>query len=397
MREVVVAGVGMTNFGKFFERSVRSLSQEAVFAALCDAGASPEDVEIVYFGNAASGLITGQEMIRGQAALRGTPLMGRAAIINVENACASGSTAFHLAWLAVASGQADLVLAVGAEKLTHPDKSVTFGAMAAGVDQEELRILQDRLASNDKGGSQSIFMDIYADKARKYMDDTGATDRDFAEIAVKSHAAASLNPLAQYRNKVTTEEVLASRTISPPITLLMCAPIGDGAAAVVLTTPERARQFGANSVKVRATVIGSGAGDSGLENGPERISTKAYKLAGIGPDEIDVVELHDATATAEMMLYESLSLCGQGEGVEFLRSGAPLLGGRVPVNPSGGLLSKGHPVGATGCAQIFELTMQLRGEAGKRQKVGAKVALAENGGGTIGDDVAVASAIILSV
>jgi len=395
MREAVVAGVSMTPFGKFPDRTVRDLAEQAVRDALADAGTDVAQVGMVFFGNAASGLITGQEMIRGQAALRHTGLMGKP-IINVENACASGATAVHLAWLAVASGQVDVALAVGAEKLTHPDKRVTFGALEAGVDLAELAELKARVANSGDGQPKSLFMDIYAAKTRAWMAKAGAVDGDLAQIAVKSHHAASLNPLAQYRDEVTEAEVLASRMVSPPITLLMCAPIADGAAAVVVTTPELARRWGAAAVTIRASVLVSGSGDTGLTVGATRASQRAYELSGIGPEDVQVVELHDATASAELMAYEQIGLCPPYGAAEFLRSGATALGGRVPVNPSGGLLSKGHPVGATGCAQVHELVTQLRGRAGPRQRAGARVALAENGGGTVGPDMAVACVTILA-
>lgn len=396
MRNVVIAGIGMTQFGKFPDRTVRSHAQSALDQALADAGATPEQIEAVFFGNAASGLITGQEMIRGQAALRNSGIMGNAKVINVENACASGASAFHLAWMSVASGQNDLAVAVGAEKLTHEDKTVTFRAMEGGVDLEELAELKARVAAAGSSAPKSIFMDIYAEKTRKYMKVSGATKEDFADIAVKSHHGGSLNPKAQYRNEVTREEVLESRLISDPVTLLMCAPIGDGGAAIVVCTEELAKEMGAHYVYIRASVITSGSGDSGKPIAAIRAANKAYDLSGIDPSEVDVVEVHDATATAEMQLYEALRLCDEKEGPEFLRSGAPMVGGRVPVNPSGGLLSKGHPLGATGCAQLYELVHHLRGTAGERQREGARVALAENGGGTVGPDGAVCSVTILS-
>src|SRR5580692_11843247 len=205
MRKVVVAGIGQTAFGKFQNRSVRSLAEEALQQAVRDAGIDASHIGVVYFANALSGLITGQETIRGQVALRYTPLMGTS-IVNIDNACASGSSAFNLAWLSVASGQVDVALAIGAEKLTHEDKAVTFGAFAAGVDVEE----RDRLARETPSDS-SIFMDIYAERARKYMAASGATEEDFARVGVKSRHAASLSPWAQFRNEITGEEVLSSR------------------------------------------------------------------------------------------------------------------------------------------------------------------------------------------
>jgi acetyl-CoA acyltransferase len=395
MRKVMISGVGMTSFGKFADGSVRSLAVDAVTQAVADAGAQLDDVEAVFFGNAVAGLITGQEMIRAQQALRHTGLMGRP-MVNVENACASGSTAFHLAWMAVACGQYEVALAVGSEKMTHPDKRVSLGALEAAVDLVELEELKKKLGAQDGGKARSIFMDIYAERSRAFMARTGATAEDFARIAVKSHRFGALNPKAQYRETVSVEEVLASRAIASPITLLMCAPIGDGAAAVLVTSESYARKIGARAVEVRASVLVTGSGDSGQPPAATRASRKAYEMAGVGPEAIDVVELHDATAPSELMLYETLGLCAPGEAPSLLRSGATDLGGRMPVNPSGGLLSRGHPVGATGCAQLVELTQQLRGDAGERQRTGAKVGLAQNGGGTVGPDSAAMTVTVLA-
>ena len=410
MRNVMIAGAGMTRFGKFLDRSTRSLAEEATAAALKDAATAAEEVGMVFFGNAASGLITGQEMIRGQAALRNTGLLGLP-IVNVENACASASTAVHLAHLAVASGQVEVALAVGAEKMTHEDKRRTFEAIGAAVDLEELEELKARVAGarvEPQGGSpmpmtaeapvqtnQSFFMDVYAHMARRYMEESGATPHDFAEVAVKNHAHGALNPKAQYRQEVTAGEVLESREISAPLTLMMCSPIGDGAAALVLCSEDYGHRVGADAVRVLSSALVSTREGDG-ESTAERAANKAYELAGAGPDDLDVVELHDAAAPAELQLYEELGLCAPGEGPELIASGATRLGGRVPVNTSGGLLSKGHPIGATGCGQLVELVDQLRGRAGRRQVEGARIALSENAGGFLGEDNAAAAVHILS-
>lgn len=384
-----IIGAGMTAFGKFQDKSVRSLAENAVKQALDDAGIAPDAVDQVYFANAVSGLITGQEMIRGQAALRFSGLSGKP-IVNVENACASGSTAFYLAWNAVRSGQADVALAVGAERMSHEDKQVSFGALAKAVDLEEE--LQGHVGS----GSGSIFMDIYAEKTRKYMAETGATKEDIAQIVVKSRKAASLNPVAQFRAETTVEEVLASRMISDPLTLQMCSSIGDGAAAVVVCSADYAKRLAAaRPIWVGGSVLLSGIPDGSDAGCAIRVSKQVYEQAGVDPRDLQVVELHDASAPAELICYETLGLCGAGEAAALLRSGATGLNGRVSVNPSGGLLSKGHPIGATGVAQLVELTQQLRGAAGKRQREGAKLALAENAGGQVGSDGAAAVATIL--
>jgi acetyl-CoA acyltransferase len=411
----------MTRFGKFLDRSVRSLAEEATREALADAGVDAAEVGMVFYSNATAGILHGQEMIRGQVALRYTGLLG-VPIVNVENACASASSAFHLAWMTVASGAADVALAVGAEKLTHADKARSFAAIGTAVDLEQLAELRAWVApdgeaseTSDAGASaspapqsadvtggegekRSFFMDVYAANTRGYMERSGATRDDFAAVAVKSHQHASLNPKAQYREPVTADDVLASREVAWPLTVLMCSPIGDGAAALVLTSDDVARRLGSTPVRVRATALVSGRDRTGGEPGAvERAAAKAYAAAGIGPDDLDVVELHDAAAPAELIEYEGLGLCPPGDGPKLLASGATTLGGRCPVNTSGGLLSKGHPIGATGCGQLVELVDQLRGRTGARQVEGARVALAQNGGGFLGNDAAAMVVTILSV
>ena len=391
MRKVVVAGIGQTVFGKFLSRSVRSLIEEALKAATEDAGIPETAIEAVFFANALSGLVTGQETIPGQVALRHTSLMGRP-IINVDNACASGSSAFQLAWLSVAAGQTDIALAIGSEKLTHEDKSITFAAFAAGVDVEERNRLMKELPEN-----RSVFMDIYADRARKYMAASGATQEDFAAVCVKSRRAGSLSPWAQFTGHITIEEVLGGRVVRSPLTLPMCSPIADGAAAVVLVSEKVAKRLGSHPVVVRTSALVSANQDGVDPPVAERAGKLAYGSASIGPEDIHVAEVHDASAPAEIMLYERLGFAEEHEGVALLRSGATSVGGRLPVNPGGGLLSRGHPVGATGIAQIVELTTHLRGAAGVRQREGTKVALAECSGGQIGLDSALASVTILTV
>lgn len=403
MRDVFVAGAGMTRFGKFPDTTVRALAEEATRDALADADIGPDQVGMVFFANAVGGLLTNQEMIRGQVALRHTGLLG-VPLVNVENACASASSAFHLACMAVGSGAVDIALAVGAEKLTHEDKARTFAAIGTAVDQLQLAELRSKVAA-PAGGQEtevpgkekkSFFMDIYAAGARGYMAASGATAADFAQVVVKSHHHASLNPKAQYQSEVTVEEVLASREIAAPLTLLMCSPIGDGAAALVVCSPEMARRLGA-MVRVRACSLVSGRDRAASEPDSETRAAKlAFEESGVSPLDLDVVEVHDAAAPAELVAYEKLGLCGAGEGPKLLASGDTALGGRVPVNTSGGLLSKGHPIGATGCSQLVELTDQLRGRCGARQVEGARVALAQNGGGSLGTDAAAMVVTVLS-
>jgi acetyl-CoA acyltransferase len=414
MAEVRIAGAAMTQFGKFPDSTIRSLAEEAVAGALRDAGIGPEAVQMVFFSNATAGVLHGQEMIRGQVALRHTGLLG-VPIVNVENACASASTAFHMACMAVRSGAVDVALAVGSEKLTHEDKARSFAAIGTAVDMLQLRELREQVRApqpvtagatagspgvvqdGSGDGNRSFFMDIYASMTRAYMERSGASVRDLAEVAVKSHRNAALNPKAQFRTEVSVEEVLASREISPPLTLLMCSPIGDGAAAVVVCSEDYARRLGGAPVRVRACTLVSGRDRSPGEPGAvERAAEGAYAEAGLGPGDLNVVEVHDAAAPAELMCYEELGLCGPGDGPRLLASGDTSLGGRLPVNPSGGLLSKGHPIGATGCGQLVELVDQLRGRCGPRQVEGARVALAENGGGFLGTDAAAMVVTILS-
>jgi acetyl-CoA acetyltransferase len=393
MRDVYIAGVAMTPFAKYPDRSLRSLAAHAVAGALADAGGQASDVESAFFANAADGLLSGQESIRGQVALQDTGLLG-IPIVNVENACASASTAFHLAATVVGSGCNEVSLAVGAEKLHTGDRARTFAAFDGAIDVERRPELEERIYGAGGGaGDGTLFMDIYADLAHQYMERSGATERDFAHVAAKNRSHGAANPNAQYRHAVSVDDVLASRTVSGVLRLLMCSPIGDGAAALVLCSEEYVERIRAEAVRVRATALVSG---DATGSAPARAAQKAYERAGVGPEDLDVVEVHDAAAPAELICCEELGLCAPGEGPALLASGATSLGGRIPVNPSGGLIARGHPVGATGAAQLVELTQQLLGRAGARQVDGARVALAENAGGFLGSEPAAAAVTILS-
>lgn len=389
MRKVVVGGVGMTPFGKFPDSTLKSLSEAAVSAALGDAGVTAAEVDQVFYGNAAAGVVSGQEMIRAEASLRNTGLDGKP-MFNIENACASGSSALNLARLSVASGQVETALVVGVEKLTHEDKAISFGAFTKAVD------LDEPMPEGVTRGTGSVFMDLYAAKARKWMAATGAEASDFARVVVKSRHAGSLNPRAQFRKVTTVDEVLASRMISDPLTLFMCSSIGDGGAAVLVCSEEFAAKRDIRPVYLRASSIVSATADGSGELVAVRAARAAYEEAGIGPSDVDVAELHDASAPAELIHYENLGFCAPGDAPKLIRSGETDIGGRISVNPSGGLLSRGHPLGATGVAQIVELTEQLRGTAGARQRPGARVALAENNGGQLAGDSAVALVTVLS-
>jgi acetyl-CoA acetyltransferase len=403
----VVAGVGMTRFGKMLDRGLKSIGAEAVEAAIKDAGIEKSDIEAAFVGNAAAGLVTGQESIRGQVVLRSAGI-GRIPVINVENACASASTALHQAAAMVTAGLYDVVLALGVEKLYDEDKRKSFAAFSGAVDVEARAEIMARLkkgaqetgaakATEGAGQNRSMFMDIYAAAARNHMKRYGTTERHFARIAAKNSFHGSLNPRAQFREKLTIEDVLNAPMIAEPLTRPMCSPIGDGAAAAIIVSERKAAQMGLTSpVRISSMVLRSGWDHGGDEPGlVEVCSSEAYAEAGVGPHDINVMEVHDASAPAELMAYESLGLCAKGEGGALVDSGATWLGGSIPVNTSGGLLRKGHPVGATGIAQIVELTEQLQGRSGDRQVAGAKVALAHNGGGNIGSDAAAMCITIL--
>jgi acetyl-CoA acetyltransferase len=375
MREVHVAGIGMTRFTKQPDRTLKDLTGEAVTAALKDAGEGVPDVQAAYFANAVAGSITGQEMLPGQFSLR--PLgIGEIPVYNVENACASASTAFHLAWQSVAAGVHDVVLAVGAEKMTHPDKARSFAAIGSGIDIDEVPA--------ELPAGRSFLMDMYAEAAKEYMDRTGATQEDFARVVVKNQGNGRLNPASQYGADLAVEDVLASREIVWPFTLQMCSPISDGAAAALLVSGERLANTGA-AVRVLASVARSAPADGG-GSVTGQASAGAYAAASLGPEDLDVVEVHDAAASAELVIYEQLGLSPPGQGAELIRSGETALGGRIPVNTSGGLLARGHPIGATGLAQIVEAVLQLRGAADERQVPGARLALTQNAGGWRGRD-----------
>ncbi len=399
MYGVAIIGVGMTHFGKFLERSLKDLAREAIDNAIRDAGIDKKQIQAAYVGNAMAGIITGQECIRGQVMLRAYGIE-EIPIINVENACASSSTAFHLAWMSVASGMYDIVLALGVEKLYHEDKRVSFRALGSAVDVEMMASIKGALESmkggEGSGEKRSLFMDFYAMLARMHMEMYGTKKEHFAKIAEKNHYHGSLNPHAQYREVYTLEEIMNSPVVAEPLTRLMCSPIGDGASAVILCNAKLAHKFTSTPVYVAASVVVTGKDRSFNEPDiVERAVKKAYEMASLGPEDLDVIEVHDATSAAELIAYEEIGLCGKGEGAKLVEDGDTKLGGRIPVNTSGGLVSKGHPVGATGTAQISEIVWQLRGEAGRRQVENARVGLTQNGGGAIGNEPAVMSIHIL--
>jgi len=405
VKDIYIVGVGMTPFGKQPEQTVKSLTKAAVSTALTDANLQLSNLGAAYFANTGQGLLEGQQMVRGQIALRNMGVQG-IPVINVENACASGSSALQLACHSVAAGQT-AIAPVGAEKMAIDDRQRMFSLFdtawdvtTADENYRRLQALVEIPESNPENGSQrSLFMDIYAFLARLHMDHFGTTQEHLAMVAAKNHSHSVNNPLSQYRQAMTVDEVMAAKSISWPLTLPMCAPISDGAAAAIvchgsaLTNEQRKR-----AVPVLACEIGIGSDrqpDQFDQHLCRLIANRAYEKAGVGPTDISLAEVHDATAFAELQQTENLGFCNIGEGGPLVASGATRLGGRIPVNSSGGLQSKGHPIGATGLAQITELVTQLRGEAGKRQVENPRFAIAENGGGFYGYEEAVAAITIL--
>jgi acetyl-CoA acyltransferase len=378
MREVAIVGVGMHPFGKHPDKSLEQLGADAVWAAVDDAGLDPRRIECAYVGNSLAGLLSGQEGVRGQVILQSAGF-DELPVINVENACASATTALRGAWLEVASGACDVALALGAEKMFVGDTARSLAALAGDSELELARMGMQFSATYAAHPKYDL---------RGKMRDYGWTPDDLAQVVVKNSRHGSLNPYAHHRRALTAAEVLGSPMISDPLTLFMCSSIGDGSAAAIVCAAERAPELSERTpVTVAACALRSGrvftSGDDGHSTLRE-MAAGFYERAGIGPEDIDVAEVHDAMAPVELLVYESLGLCGPGEGPELLRSGATAIGGSTPVNPSGGLTSRGHPVGATGLAQVAELVWQLRGEAGARQaKERPLVGLAHNQGGLL--------------
>ncbi|MDD2741633.1 MAG: thiolase family protein [Rhodocyclaceae bacterium] len=385
MSKVLIAGVGMTPFGKHMGRGYGALAVAAIDEALLDAGIPVEDVERIYFGNAAAGIVSQQEMIRGQVALRNHRLAARP-LINVENACASGGSALFLGFEAIKSGMAEVVLVVGTEQLNHEDRSRPFNALRGATDIGEIgEAIPGEVASS------SLLMEYYAGVAQSYLDRYDATAEDFARVAVKNRRHAAGNPLAHLRKPQTLEDVIGSRMIVSPLTLPMCSPTTDGGAALLLCSESYARRLGAGGLELLTSKIGPGAGGSPVQ----RATQAVYEATGLGPNDFDMIELHDAAAPAELLQYSEIGICEEGQAHHLVRRGETDIGGRIPVNTSGGLLSRGHPLGATGCAQIAELCTQLRGRAGSRQLAKANIGLAVNGGGWLDGRYALAIASVV--
>jgi len=410
-RDIFIAGVGMTVFGRHLDKAVWQLAEEAVGLALKDAGAEMSQMELAFYGTGTQAALQGQFAIPGQVAFTRFGLTG-IPVYNVENACATGTSAFQLAVQALRAGEAEIAIAVGSEKMNIEDKARALAMFDGGWDVSRAEENAALLLALGEGievpeGSESDrpysrFMAIYAAMCRFWMKQFGTTQRQIAAIASKNHNHSVHNPLAQYRKPFTIEEVLASAPITYPLTIAMCGPLTDGAAAVIVATEKGLAKLTGNrdrAIKVAATSIATAAPRGPTEFDKSvcrRAANKAYETAGIGPQDVSVVEVHDATAMGEIIAVEYLRLAEMGEAGILAERGDLSVGGRIPVNPSGGLECKGHPVGATGLGQLHELVTQLRGEAGARQVIGAKVALQENGGGSIGYEEGVVAVNILT-
>jgi acetyl-CoA acetyltransferase len=365
MREVAVIGVGQSAFGKFPLRSAASLGAEAVREAIADCGISRRAIQVAYCARAYDANCTAQGILKEEG-VRGIEM------INVENACAGGATSFRGVWKEIANGHYDVGIAIGVE-------SMTTSPVAGKLIPPE---------KSDLDGHLGLTMPaMFAMVARRQMEE-GATVEDFARVSVKNHHNGSLNPQAQYRKEFTVEEILGSRMICDPITLLMCCPNTDGAAAAILCSKEVARRYTSHPIRVLASALCSAdykftqedicASPVGV-----KVARIAYEMAGVDPKDIDLVEMHDAFANEEILRYEDLQLCKPGEGLDLLRSGATAIGGRIPVNPSGGLLALGHPLSASGVRAVCEVVLHLRGQAGARQTPNAKVGLVQMLGGLV--------------
>ncbi|MPY79295.1 MAG: thiolase family protein [Actinophytocola sp.] len=410
MKDTYILGIGVTPVGRYADRSFTDLVADAYGSAVKDAQlVDPDRIEGTWFANMLADF-WGLRAMRGLGVL--APLVedglfpNGQRITNVESACASASAAFNGAWSAIQSG-ANLTLAIGVEKMNPTDRPATelLDWMNGGLPEsywEPYRRLAEQLGVTFGFGSdRSMAMDIYALLALSHMRDYGTTIEQIAASAAKNHTNAVHNPRAQYRFPMTTEEVLADRVVADPLTRAMAAPRGDGAGAVLVCSAEflaeQPSSVRERALRVRGHSLAGGRINASWqdERSPALSAAQTYQMAGLTPRDLDLVELHDATSFAEIHLIEDLGLCERGQGGPFTAAGATQLGGEIPVNPSGGLVSRGHPIGATGILMLNELAVQLRGEAGETQVPNARIALAENGGGIVGLDAAVTATTIL--
>jgi acetyl-CoA acetyltransferase len=411
MSDIYIVGIAMTVFGRHLERNLDDLAREALKGALKDADCTTADLGAAFYAGMTNGPLQGQISIPGQVVFSKIGVDG-IPIYNVENACASGSSAFNLAVQSLKAGTTDVALALGAEKMNIPDKAKAFSIFEGGWDVSRAEENYQMLVKMGEGvevppGTTSDkpfskFMEIYAAMCRLHMKTYGTTQRQIAAVSAKNHTHSVHNPFSQFRKPFTIEEILAAPPITYPITLPMCAPLSDGAAAAILCTEEGLQRIGADKsrcVKVAASVMRSFT-HRGLDQ-PElgvghRAANAAYEQAGLGPEDMHVAEVHDASAMGEILQAENLGFVPFGGGGPAAEAGEFTVGGRIPINPSGGLESKGHPLGATGIGQLYELVTQLRGEAGERQVQGARNAIQENGGGMQGVEEAAVAIHILS-
>ena len=414
MSEAFILGAYSTAVGRFPEKGPKELTRDAYLGVLADARLDdPDVIESAWFGNLMMDY-WGQPYVKGQLCM--SPLMSEGlfprgvATINVEGGCATGSLAFHGAVTAVAARQSHVALAIGVEKMhdaEHPHGALKcIGNALDWLDPDSWRMLYRRTAEEsggqfETGAERSIAIDIYALWARSHMHRYGTTARHIAAAAAKNHNNSVNSPRAQYQFPMDVEEVLRDRVVSAPLTRAMCAPIGDGAAALLVCSGEYLKacspEAKARAIPIRAHEIAGGQFNSSWEDdrAPVIAASRAYRKARVTPADIDVVELHDASSFAEIHLVEDLGFCKRGQGGPFTASGATGRDGEVAVNPSGGLVSRGHPIGATGLMMLNEICVQLRGEAGGNQIDNPRYGLAENGGGIVGNDIAVCSVSIL--
>ncbi len=363
MREVAMVGGAMIKFGRYPEKGVHELAAQAALLALQDANMTMKDIELLASGNLyQSNAMIGQRIMK-EIGQTGIP------VINVANACATGSTAYREAYMAVASGAYDTAIAVGSEQMGKMGLLGGGGGGGGGISPEGIV-------------GSGLMPAVFGQAGVEHMRNYGTTEEQFAKIAVKNHKHSMHNPYSQYQVEMSLEDVMNARAIAWPNTLYMCCPTGDGAAAAVLTTMEKAKQHTTEPIKVATSTLTSDPYTerdltmADVNTLTRNASKLAYEDAGVGAEDLDLVELHDCFATAEMLHYENLGLCGEGEAGKLIDDKETYVGGRIPVNASGGLLSKGHPLGATGVANICEVYWHLKGQAGGRQVEGAKVGLA---------------------
>ena len=389
MREVAIVGIGMTKFGELWDMSFREMGIQAGLMAMQDAKISAEEIDALYVGNMSAGRYIEQEHVAALMADYSGLARDHIPAIRIEAAGASGGLALRQAYLAIASGMHDAVVVGGAEKMTDVGDAISNKIQSSASDQQWESVFGATSPS------------LHAMIARRHMHEYGTTREQLAEVAVKNHRHGALNPFAQFQKEIDIKTVLRAGMVAEPLGMFDCAPNSDGAAALVLCSMERARKYTDSPVRILASAQASDTlalhsrADICTFEATRYAAQRAYRQAGRAPQEIDVAEVHDATAFCEIYQVEMLGFCERGRGGPFVESGATSLGGRVPVNTSGGLVSKGHPVGATGLSMVAELAEQLRGEAGDRQVAGARVALAENGGGVVGFDEAACAVTIL--